>query len=304
MPCYRPLKGYRSKERTENGKRSIVFKPDEGFIDMPVNVPCGQCIGCRLERSRQWAMRCVHEASQHEDNAFLTLTYDPVHYPADRSLDKRHFQKFMKRLRKAHGSKIKYFHCGEYGTHSRRAHYHAIVFGYFPEDAKHLGHGKRGDKLFTSERLNRIWGKGFVIVGSVSFESAAYVARYCTKKITISDATKEEYEKDYIEFDPLTGVFYELLPEYATMSNGLGTSFLEKYKDEIYPSDFITVRGVKQRPPRFYDKYMEDNYPEIALAVKAARRVEQEKNKEENTDERLWKKETVKKAQLTMCTRD
>lgn len=100
MPCYSPLVGYRSKELTAKNKRKIVFNVKYAMDDSEVTIPCGQCIGCRFEKSRQWALRCVHEASLHEENCFITLTYNPEHLPKSNSLDKSHFQKFMKRLRK------------------------------------------------------------------------------------------------------------------------------------------------------------------------------------------------------------
>ena len=98
MACYHPMQGYRSAEVTKNGKRKIVFSPQKGYIDLPVKVACGQCIGCRLERSRQWAVRCMHEASMHMFNSFVTLTYDDDHLPEYNSLNYKHFQDFMKRL--------------------------------------------------------------------------------------------------------------------------------------------------------------------------------------------------------------
>ena len=128
MPCFCPLEGWRSKDRSSTGKRKIVFNPRDALRDMPVTVPCGQCIGCRLERSRQWAVRCIHEASLHEDNCFITLTYDDAHLPTDLSLNVSHFQKFMKRLRKRFGEGIRFFHCGEYGENFGRPHYHACLF--------------------------------------------------------------------------------------------------------------------------------------------------------------------------------
>ena len=116
MPCYYPLQGWRSKELTKNGKRAIVFDRKKGYVDQPLEVPCGQCIGCRLDRSRDWALRCIHEAQLHEDNSYITLTYDDDNLPANASLDKSDFQKFMKRLRKSLGDKkVRFFHCGEYG---------------------------------------------------------------------------------------------------------------------------------------------------------------------------------------------
>ena len=129
MPCYRPIKGYRSRRlNAETGKRPVVFNPRDGFYDQPVDLPCGQCIGCRLERSRQWAIRCVHEASLHERNCFITLTYRDECLPTNGSLDLDAFQKFMKRLRRRFGEGVRFFHCGEYGENFGRPHYHAILF--------------------------------------------------------------------------------------------------------------------------------------------------------------------------------
>ena len=92
MPCYHPISGYRSRHLNKSGKRSIVFDKKNGYIDMPITVKCGQCIGCRLEYSRQWAIRCLHEAQLHEDNCFITLTYDDENLPHNGSLTKPHFQ--------------------------------------------------------------------------------------------------------------------------------------------------------------------------------------------------------------------
>jgi len=88
MPCYYPIKGYKSKKREPSGKRKIVFYAHQGLVDMPVTIPCGRCVGCRLERSRQWAMRCMHEASLHEENIFITLTYNPENLPEGNTLKK------------------------------------------------------------------------------------------------------------------------------------------------------------------------------------------------------------------------
>lgn len=239
MPCYNPLQGYRSRHLNASGKRSIAFNIHDGFIDQPITVPCGQCIGCRLERSRQWAIRCVHEASLYDENCFVTLTYDNAHLPDDGSLDKTHFQKFMKRLRKYYGNyRLRYFHCGEYGERFARPHYHLCIFGFdFPD--KELWKETSGGKLYISDTLNEIWGKGYCVLGDVTFESAAYVARYITKKIT-GDKADEHY------VDKKTGVLR--LPEYITMSRrpGIGSDWYSKYSTDAFPSDFIVIRGKKK----------------------------------------------------------
>ena len=136
MPCYTPETGYRSRmgRNPETGKWPIVFNVADGYHDMPVQVPCGKCIGCRLDYSRKWAIRCVLEAQMHKENCFLTLTYDDEHLPKGEKLEKEEMQKFWKRLRKATGTKIRYYMAGEYGTEGGRPHYHACVFGWKPRD--------------------------------------------------------------------------------------------------------------------------------------------------------------------------
>jgi len=116
MACYRPLSAWRgSKLNPATGKRPIVFRASEAYLDMPMTLPCGQCIGCRLERSRQWAIRSVHEASLYDSNCFVTLTYSDSHLPRDCSLDPDAVPLFMKRLRKRFGDGIRVFYCCVYG---------------------------------------------------------------------------------------------------------------------------------------------------------------------------------------------
>lgn len=191
MPCYSPLSGYRSIKPNQNGKYPIMFSQRDGFSDIPIDVPCGRCIGCKLERSRQWATRCMHEASMHKKNVFITLTYSDEHLPYDQSLDLDHFQKFMKRLRKKHPH-VRFYHCGEYGEKTGRPHYHAILFNCDFLDKK-IYTIRNENPVYVSQELNNIWGYGLCEIGSVTFESAGYVARYCTKKIT-GDFAEEHYQ--------------------------------------------------------------------------------------------------------------
>ena len=115
MVCLSPLEAWYSKELNVTGKRSLVFDKREALTGIPVKIPCGQCIGCRLQKSLDWAVRCVHEKSLHEESSFVTLTYDDEHLPANGSLVYRDFQLFMKRYRKITGSGVRFLMCGEYG---------------------------------------------------------------------------------------------------------------------------------------------------------------------------------------------
>lgn len=188
MPCFHPIDGFRSKLPGPSGKRGITFNPREGYADIPIQVPCGQCIGCRLEKSRQWAIRCEHEASLYTNNCFLTLTYNDKYLPINNSLNLRHFQLFIKKLRKKHGKNIRYYHCGEYGELNLRPHYHALIFNFDFKDKIHYKTHK-DNKYYVSKELDALWSDpetkeplGYCVIGDLTFESAAYVARYCLKK--------------------------------------------------------------------------------------------------------------------------
>lgn len=261
MPCYHPITGWWSRERTEKGLRKVVFNPvaalDNGHM---VTIPCGKCIGCRLERSRQWAMRCLHEASLYLDNCFITLTYDDQHLK-DNSLHKEDFQKFMKRLRKEYPDRnIRYYHCGEYGDENKRPHYHACLFNFDPDD-KILYKTNEDYKLWISPKINDIWGKGYCIIGDVTFDSAAYVARYIEKKLLTSDKEKKEAHYQGRE------------PEYTTMSRrpGIGRGWYDKYKTDLYPHDYTVINERKVKPPKFYDNILKQEDPDAYQSIKDSR---------------------------------
>jgi len=300
MPCYAPLQGFFTV--THSGSRKVTFSNQRyqwfksGKSDVlsanpdGISIPCGRCIGCRLERSRQWALRCVHEAKLHEDNCFITLTYSDKHLPKSGSLNKRDFQLFMKRLRKKFpDSKIRYYMCGEYGDQLSRPHYHAVIFGFdFPDKIRF--HRKRTEPLFTSKILDSLWDKGHCTIGAMSFESAAYVARYCTKKIT-GPGSKEYYG--------------DKLPEFATMSRrpGIGRGLYDQFKKDIYPSDFMIIRGYKCKPPRFYDKILEDVNPLMLEQIKAARTARADSFARDATYRRLKDREICRQAKFRQLSR-
>lgn len=281
-----------------------MFSPSAGFADLPVEVPCGQCIGCRLERSRQWAMRCMHEASLYDSNVFLTLTYDDYHLPSDLSLKVDDFQRFMKRLRKARdGQRIRFFHCGEYGAIHRRPHYHALIFNCdFPdkETADMVG---SAHPLYISSELMTLWPLGNSWIGSVTFDSAAYVARYCVDKVTGEKA--EEVNpvtglRHYELYDSTTGEIYELKPEYVTMSRrpGIGKDWFKKFGSDCYPKDEIHVNGQAMRPPKFYDTQFELQDARALELIKRKRIQAAGKFKQDQTRERLDVREAVASAKL------
>lgn len=294
MPCYKPLKGYRSKTVNPSGKRSIVFNAREAYHDLTCDLPCGQCIGCKLERSRKWALRCMHESKLYEENAFITLTYDDEHLPPGGTLRLEDFQNFMKRLRKKFtGRKIRFFHCGEYGENTKRPHYHACLFNIDFSD-KYAWKKENENQLYRSPTLEKLWPEGQSTIGSVTFESAAYVARYITKKIT-GPRADEHYQG--------------LKPEYVTMSRGKGLGFgwYEKFKRDLYPDDFALInRGdklVKCKIPKYYDALLEKESPLEFAKVRAAREVGAKCNADNNTPDRLAVREYIQWEKVSQLKR-
>lgn len=310
MTCYRPLRAYRSTKANANGKYPLIFPKGKKLPEGEgLDIACGRCIGCRLDHSRDWALRIMHEAARYKENCFITLTYSDEKLPHDNSLDKRHWQLFMKRLRKSYEpQKIRFFHCGEYGEQFRRPHYHACIFGLDFEDKVIHGKNHRGDPIYTSRRLAEIWDKGFVTVGELNFDSAAYVARYCLKKVT-----GEQAEEHYKSVNWATGEIVDLLPEYTLMSRGgrkgkgIGHDYYLERKDNIYPLDQIVYKSGTgkyrpMKPPKYYDRLYELDCPEEMEKIKE-RRQKRSKFSKDNTDRRLRDREEVKQRQISQCRR-
>ncbi|AXH74925.1 MAG: replication initiator protein [Microviridae sp.] len=266
MPCYHPLPGWFSRTINASGKRSIVFNIRDGQSDLKAEIPCGRCLGCRLERSRQWAIRCMHEARLHPDNCFITLTYDEDHAAqlpfaetGRPGLDPRHFVLFMKRLRKAYGEGIRFFQCGEYGEQTLRPHHHALLFNHrFPDQRVWNTNSKHS--TYVSESLESLWGHGLCSIDEVNFATASYVARYSMKKI----------------YGPEAEAHYQgRQPEYLTMSRrpGIGSGFFDKYEQEIYNRDSCLVNAKEVKPPSYYDDKLAKLDNDRYLLIKDARKL-------------------------------
>lgn len=294
MACYHPLRGFRAP-----GGR-LALNPSQGFSDLPVEVACGQCVGCRIDRSKMWAARCLHEASLYDRNCFITLTYAPEHLPEGNTLVVSDFQKFMKRLRKKHGSGIRFFHCGEYGETYGRPHYHALLFNFDFED-KVLWKNNRDNPLYISADLTELWPFGWSTVGALTYQSAAYTARYIMKKITGPQA-----DQHYQTVNKYTGEIIQKKPEYVTMSRrpGIGQQWYKQHHKELWPDDFIIIKGRKVRIPRYYDQQFEIEHPEEYAKTKRARVRNSLKHKHNNTPERLKVREQVQRARITNLKRE
>lgn len=224
----------------------------------------------------------------------MTLTYDDEHLPESRSLVRRDFVLFMKRLRKHAGPGIKFFQCGEYGDQTSRPHYHACLFGVDFHEDRQVFKTDRGNTTYTSETLNRLWPLGYAIIGDVTFESAAYVARYVMKKRTGPKADEHYNGRE---------------PEYATMSRGgrsgrgLASEWFEAFKRDIYPHDHLWVNGKKTRPPRYYDKLLEIEDPKEIQRLKEQRKQNAKKHSANNTRERRATREKIANQKIKQLKR-
>lgn len=315
MPCYWPLAGFRGKV-LPSGKRAIVFRKSEAAVDLAdprQPVPCGQCIGCRLERSRQWALRCLNETQLHDRNCMVCLTFSDPHLPPGGDLDVKPLQLFLKRLRKLAGDvKIKFFACGEYGEKKGRPHFHVLLFNW--DFADKVLYTVRNDiPVYRSETLERLWsdGKtgeslGISEIGSVTFESAAYVARYILKRELVLDKRFEDEDGKKWDVVARTGEIRK--PEFVVMSRGgrggrggIGREWYEKFKLDMYPEDFYIVRGRKVKPPRYYDGLYELDSPREFLEVKSARKSRVDPL--DNDSFRLPVKEACKRDSLKLLER-
>lgn len=308
MACYKPMQVFKLLvSKTANGKSVIVFKRPNGSPQYyeEMTLPCSQCIGCRLERSRQWAVRCVHESRSHDLNCFITLTFNNdslLSRDNPFTVDVRDFQLFMKRFRKRFGSGIRFFHCGEYGDLYKRPHYHACIFGFdFPDKV----HWKTVNDfpLYTSKILEELWPYGFSTIGSVTFDSAAYVARYIMKKVT-GDAAPSHYTI----IDDNTGeILLTRKPEYVTMSRrpGIGKEWFDRYWKDVYVNgeDTVMMNGKKVRPPKYYDSQFEIIRPSDLELVKLERVRKASLHEADNTYDRLIVREKVQLARLRSLPR-
>jgi hypothetical protein len=314
MACFYPRQAIRIFSMlSSKGKSLVRFVSNETAERMKISrsfevlsgLPCGECVGCRLERSRQWAIRCINEAQLHDFNWFVTLTFDEFSLQARRepmSLDKSDFQKFMKRLRKSVG-KVRYYMCGEYGELFKRPHYHAILFGVDFPDRK-LEKCSDGMRYYSSDFLHKLWPFGRNIITDVTFDTCAYVARYIMKKVLGKDAWKSYFQ--YL--DEFTGELVgHRLPEYTTMSrrSGIGKAWLDKYLQDVYPKDKIFMRGRGfSKPPKYYDSQYEIVNPSDYSRLKQARVEAALLRSDDNTQDRLKVKEAVKLSQIDVLKRN
>lgn len=320
MPCLSPLAGFRPPVGSADRRLFIasgkeLYRKNNTVLTkgVPISIPCRQCIACRVERSRQWAIRCMHEASLYDDNCFITLTYSDENLPAAGSLVPNDFRDFMYRLRsriayicetkKLPRHNIRFYACGEYGDQFARPHYHALIFNFDFYDKTKWRTTDHGHVLYRSKLLEELWPLGTSEVGAVTFDSAAYVARYCVKKVN-GDRAAEHYHVVDAE-----GRSHMRVPEFGRMSlkPGIGDPWLKKFGKEVYDFDFVLVNGVKVKPPKFYDRKYQFSHEAEFEVVRVDRLSLSWKNsraiRRENSEERLSVKSEIAEARLSTLKR-
>ena len=249
----------------------------------------------------------------HRDNMFLTLTYRDADLPPLRSLQPQDLKNFRRRLRRHLGNHIRFFACGEYGNppdptkpetypNTGRPHFHMLVFGARFKDLKtwKRSNAKGNDMLYRSEELESLWDHGFSSIGNVTWQSAAYTARYIMKKVN-GDLAPLHYATD--QHDPDTGEIIYRQKEFIRYSNrpGLGRSWFEKYWKDVYPGDFVVSPDGKKKltPPEYYDKLMDAIDPDLMEDIRDRRQQFAAKQLvEQNTDKRLRDREAFKEEQI------
>lgn len=284
MSCFHPLTAIDCSPpfRRPGDKRVIRFGLPHNLEDYEyamsqnrvLQLPCGQCVGCRLDYSRSWADRCMCEASYHDSSYFITFTYDDEHLPrtfiSDLStgecispvatLSSRDFTNFLKRLRYYFSDDhIRYFACGEYGDNSLRPHYHGIFFGLHLDDLVYYKNSDKSFPYFTSKKLERAWSDvngnrlGLCVVANVSWDTCAYTARYLLKK------QRGEAAKIYQSLN--------IEPPFSRASRrpGIGRQYYEDHPDMFKYAycDLCTPSGGHRfRPSSYYKRLYGVDNPE------------------------------------------
>nr|QJB19485.1 MAG: replication initiator protein [Microvirus sp.] len=291
MTCYHPIPAF----RTAAGVSFSELRRDDHIGS--IEIPCGQCWGCRLRRAQDWELRITHEAAMWPRNCFVTLTYARDKLPPNGSLCHRDFQLFMKRLRKIGGVRVgkkvvypvrRFYMCGEYGEENGRPHFHACLFNVDFDDRVLAGKSRSGHDFYGSELLSRLWPYGRAMVQDLVPETASYCARYVMKKVT-GDAAELHYRR------VVDGREVELIPEYNAMSlkPGVGARWFEKYSRDVFPHDFVIQRGAERQVPKYYDKLLKRAKYAKADEVEFARQKRASAAAPDNTSQRRAVREQV-----------
>lgn len=231
--CLFPIRA----EKQEFGRPKL---DPEGAIQLP----CGKCFECKSKRAVDWALRARHEMSDHNENCFLTLTYDDNNLPSH-LIVKSYFQKFIKRLRKKLHSDIRYMVSHEYGGKTGRPHHHAIIFGWTPCQQRYLQEAPSGEPLYTSHELETLWPHGYHSIGTANEKTAYYIASYSLKS------------SSHDVLCPDTGEYLRVTDSMDSSKRpAIGRNYFFKNVNQLIDSN--------TQLPRYYIKLLDDHYPDLA----------------------------------------
>lgn len=229
----------------------------------------------------------MHEASLYESNSFVTLTYDDEHLPPDNCLHYPDVQRFLKRVRKGY-KPFRFFLCGEYGDKTQRPHYHICFFGLDWDDKRYWSRPSK-HTLYRSETLEKLWPFGSALIGSLTYESAGYTARYCVKKVTGKGAIA------YYRRTRPDGSTFDLVPPFmrCSLKPGIGQYWFDKFAHQVHDRDYVIYDGSKVSVPAYYDKLAKRKDALSIDELKADRVVKALAHSADNTRARLAVKEQV-----------
>lgn len=314
MACTTPIRGRRDADGVVRLLRGVPDARLFGTGTRPeLELPCGRCMDCKIRRTQDWVTRATHEASLHDDNSFITLTFSDdglalrelQHGTHPYDLDMEDWQRFAKRLRKelkkqGRGT-FRFFQVGEYGEQGLRPHYHALIFGQGFRDEGQQWTDELGHPTRESLTVAKCWPYGFHEVKEATPESIAYVCKYVQKKL-YGHQLKALTER----VDSETGDCITVRPELASMSRGgksgkgIGHGWWNKYKSDAFPDDFIVIQGKKKPVPRYYAKQLEKENPEEWEQIRDRRIKSAAGRAADNTPERRRVRGKVTKARTSL----
>jgi len=270
MSCSKPnlmvFDGYswnfRGPRFQENQYQDLAYGLDS------VEIPCGKCQLCLVDRRYSNALRIMLEAESWPGKTyFITLTFDENHVGSG-ELDHQEWSQFIKnfrrrfcqaqytdirkradyygKIRSVTFKEIKQVMCGEYGDTFGRKHFHGIIFNHSFDDVEFTGHySKKGNPIYTSKSLQEVWKKGFVQVEEVTFDLALYVGSYVTDKLDDPEAHHGHSKKQYGRF-----------------GRGIGLSWISKYWRDVLVSGRVKLLDREFPVPRYFAKKIRDMRPE------------------------------------------
>lgn len=334
MTCFHPIDAWiHPSKKTEKGCALLLFSYDPkvcNSVHPDLQTKCGRCVGCRLSKSREWAVRCMHESSLYWNNCWLTLTLNDEYkqtrsnpYSLERG-QKSEITRFLKRLRKKYGEGIRYFYCAEYGETCffcnksekfclssgcknyypwrGRPHYHICIFNHDFTDKRYFK-TINGLHHYTSDILDALWtdpatglNMGYATISDLTPDSAAYTARYSMKKISGDMADQNDPITHIKHYQRISsdGELIDLIPEYNSMSRrpGIGKNWLLAYPREVLDNDAVLFKTVRIKPPRYYETQLAQTHPLIIEENKIIR-IDKAENSPDNTPERLSTREYI-----------